>query len=497
MRAAIRSLHAVSLAAIALAGFGCAASIAPSGADGDVTEASVLCTATRGCPTVAITSPLAGAAVHGQVTVTGTAADDGSILRVKLSVDGGPWILASGTTSWSAPLDTTSLANGPHTLTARAVDDRFTFTEDSESLETIQVVSGLMLRSGVPPTGEESFITSSVLALYWDELEPSPGSFDWTTLDEGLAKLAAAGVGNVKIRVFSGGTAPPWVKRLGSQAGYFNSPYGIARDCSPSVGAIFGGVAVQNVQGPTACIPFFWTAAYQQAYDALMKALAARLDGDASYDAVTTIVDSSCMAVYAEVFYRGQSDGATNHTLADAGLTPTSDWACQAAAIHTHKNAFGARRRTALAINNWDLVQPTPQANGSYHVAVWSGGSVQPGTYEFVEQVARPTIGTELLELQNNGLHSTSSCDGSGPTGSYFCYLAAYAGRHGFQTQSYQATPLSRSGASQTLLDDLVHGLAMNAQFIELPGGMSAADWKLMPCFDAAVRSGSKSACPE
>jgi hypothetical protein len=97
--------------------------------------------------------------------------------------------------------------------------------------------------------------------------------------------------------------------------------------------------------------------------------------------------------------------------------------------------------------------------------------------------------------VQNNGLHSNSSCSGD-PTNDYFCYIAQYPARHGFQTQSYVATPLSPSGASLTLLEDLDNGLKMHAQYIELPSGMTNADWKLMACYDHHLRTGDTSPCP-
>src|SRR6202034_801859 len=96
-------------------------------------------------------------------------------------------------------------------------------------------------------------------------------------------------------------------------------------------------------------------------YESLMNLLAARLASDPSkYDVVSTIVDSACMAVYAEGFYRGQGDGPTNETLFEAGLTHPADMNCQKTAITIHRNVFGSSRRTSVAINDWDIVQGTP-----------------------------------------------------------------------------------------------------------------------------------------
>lgn len=73
-------------------------------------------------PAVAIAAPTAGATVSGTTTVTGSASDNASVARVDVSVDGGAWQAASGTSSWSLPLNTGGYANGGHTVTARATD---------------------------------------------------------------------------------------------------------------------------------------------------------------------------------------------------------------------------------------------------------------------------------------------------------------------------------------------------------------------------------------
>ena len=73
-------------------------------------------------PSVALTAPASGATVSGLLTIAGTAADSVELARVEVLVDGGAPQPATGTTTWSLALNTLSLANGPHTLVARAVD---------------------------------------------------------------------------------------------------------------------------------------------------------------------------------------------------------------------------------------------------------------------------------------------------------------------------------------------------------------------------------------
>ena len=78
----------------------------------------------RSSPPVSITQPANNSTVSGSVTVAGTAAAQGSasIGQVQVSVDNGAPQTATGTTDWSANIDTTGLSNGTHTITATATD---------------------------------------------------------------------------------------------------------------------------------------------------------------------------------------------------------------------------------------------------------------------------------------------------------------------------------------------------------------------------------------
>ncbi|MFQ6012673.1 MAG: PKD domain-containing protein [Thermoplasmata archaeon] len=71
-------------------------------------------------PDLVITSPADGGTLPStSVTVTGTASDDVGVDRIELSTDGMTWVLATGTTSWSATL---TLSEGPNTISTRATD---------------------------------------------------------------------------------------------------------------------------------------------------------------------------------------------------------------------------------------------------------------------------------------------------------------------------------------------------------------------------------------
>jgi len=73
-------------------------------------------------PTVTIGSPANGATIAGRVSVTGTASDSVNLASVQVEVDGGTYVSAAGTNNWNASIDTNSLANGIHTISAKVSD---------------------------------------------------------------------------------------------------------------------------------------------------------------------------------------------------------------------------------------------------------------------------------------------------------------------------------------------------------------------------------------
>lgn len=85
--------------------------------------ASALSTVTDAVPpSIAITSPVAPATLSGPIVLAGTATDDSGVVKVEIRLDGGEWVTATGTTSWSLAFDTANFLNGSHTLFARATD---------------------------------------------------------------------------------------------------------------------------------------------------------------------------------------------------------------------------------------------------------------------------------------------------------------------------------------------------------------------------------------
>jgi hypothetical protein len=73
-------------------------------------------------PTVSVTAPAKGATVSGSILVTANASDNVGVTGVQLKLDGANLGNAFSSAPYSGTLNTTTIANGSHTLTATAWD---------------------------------------------------------------------------------------------------------------------------------------------------------------------------------------------------------------------------------------------------------------------------------------------------------------------------------------------------------------------------------------
>src|SRR5205823_2611084 len=103
-------------------------------------------------PTVAITAPSAGSTVSGKITFAATVAN-GTPTVVNMTVDGGAQYNATTSpyTYNGGSLDTTTLANGAHTLAAKAVFADGTSVSTSASV-TVQNTTSTPAPPASPPT---------------------------------------------------------------------------------------------------------------------------------------------------------------------------------------------------------------------------------------------------------------------------------------------------------------------------------------------------------
>ena len=58
----------------------------------------------------------------GKIKIKGTSSDDTDAVKVEVRIDGGAWMEADGTSSWSYEVDTDKMEEGNHTVEVRSFD---------------------------------------------------------------------------------------------------------------------------------------------------------------------------------------------------------------------------------------------------------------------------------------------------------------------------------------------------------------------------------------
>jgi len=141
-------------------------------------------TVDTGNPTVDITYPTDGSYLNtGTFTVTGTSSNGLSgVDNVTVKVDGGTWVLANDTASWTC--DVGPLSDGPHTITANATDNVGNWATTNVTI-TVDTVN---------PTVDITY--------------PTDGSYLGTDFTiTGTSADIGSGVNKVEVQIDSG----PWV----------------------------------------------------------------------------------------------------------------------------------------------------------------------------------------------------------------------------------------------------------------------------------------------
>ena len=190
--------------------------------------------------TVSITSPASGATVSGTITVTADASSSVGIANVQFQVDGSNLGAADSAVPYSVSLNTTTLANAKHTLTAIATDtsnNKATSAAVSITVSTTTppavTVSITSPGSGATVSGTISVTASAtagagVASVQFlldgadlgsaDTSSPYSVSWDTTTANNGAHVLAAkatdklgnsATSSNVNVTVSQSGPPPP------------------------------------------------------------------------------------------------------------------------------------------------------------------------------------------------------------------------------------------------------------------------------------------------
>ena len=217
-------------------------------------------------PTVSVTSPASGATVSGTITVTANAADSVAVASVQFQVNGSNLGAAVTSAPYSASLNTTTLTNGAHTLTAIATDTSnnkttsagVSITVNNPNLTPVTVsitspISGATLSGTVTVTANASagagvasvqFLLDGANLSSADASSPYAVLWDTTTVSNGSHTLAAkatdksgntATSSNVVVNISQSTTPPPAPAgdevtiTDGSGLGQTNRPVSISR----------------------------------------------------------------------------------------------------------------------------------------------------------------------------------------------------------------------------------------------------------------------------
>ena len=73
-------------------------------------------------PIAVITEPTEAEAIGGTIKIKGSSSDDTDVVKVEVRIDGGAWMEADGTSSWSYEVDTSKMEEGNHTVEVRSFD---------------------------------------------------------------------------------------------------------------------------------------------------------------------------------------------------------------------------------------------------------------------------------------------------------------------------------------------------------------------------------------
>lgn len=201
-------------------------------------------------PSVSISTPASAATLGGNVTASGTAGDNAGLAKVELSVDSGPYQLASGTTAWSASFDTTQHESGSHVIVARATDKA-----GNSALASVTVT----FANAAPPVSPAD-TTPPTVAIFFPSAGASlsgPVAVSGIAADDGLVASVAVSVDGGPYQLAIGTSS--WSYEFQS-TGYPDGPHTIAARATDAAGnhaATSRAVSVANsvFVGPTVEAP--------------------------------------------------------------------------------------------------------------------------------------------------------------------------------------------------------------------------------------------------
>jgi hypothetical protein len=241
------------------------------GATGAPAPAPPAPTADTTRPSISLTAPGNGAVVTGIASLQATATDDIGVIGVQFRIDGVDAGAEDRSPPYAIDYDTTALANGTHTFTAVARDAAgnsatatgITVTVSNAAPPAAGPVSkpaGIFSSSGAGNSAiyRNPQVRGALIRAGWNDIEPSPGVYDFSRIAAELATVKANG-SHWSLAIYGGGTGSPvWlIDQLGA----------------PYISYTFRGE-------PGFRLPLFWDEQVQQRIRQMAERVAQEYGGD-------------------------------------------------------------------------------------------------------------------------------------------------------------------------------------------------------------------------
>jgi chitodextrinase len=126
-------------------------------------------------PTINLTAPTNGATATGPVNFQATAADASGISKIEFLVDGTVVSTTNNATSAQYSWTSSSVANGSHTVTARATDTKNNSATSTTATVTVNNPVSCTGTPSVPTSLRVTSTASSSVALAWNASTPASG----------------------------------------------------------------------------------------------------------------------------------------------------------------------------------------------------------------------------------------------------------------------------------------------------------------------------------
>ena len=312
--------------------------------------------------------------------------------------------------------------------------------------------------------------------IAWADLEPVKGEYDFSLIDNALAKAKAYNLEHhlsdkegfkVLLRVRTGVYSPEWVKKEAGSVVWF-----------------FKHETDENV------LPLFWEKKFQGLYKDLMITLAKKYDDDLS---VGSVAASMCMTKHTEIMWNRTGRKVVRETNMEAlRAAITADG--QAAEYSNEKDYECLEEQVKIHRDIWTRT-PTIFGSHIYQVYDYDDGSKTKDyalTLKLFDYCV-DTLGMRCVLGNNSLLHTENNTDYN--INRALSGIASKGYATYYQTHVFKDAEERRSFNFENLQDAMFNAASWGAYFVELPMGWDCAEGEEIDtkdkttCSDAAYKS--------